>query len=76
MGFVRKNLSADGIHKTVIGCLRREKLPACDSEISWQDCVMSGLAVFGFKFPSLLQFERKKRCRLFTKIYKHSMGLI
>lgn len=72
MGFVRKNLSADGIHKTIIGCLRKEKLPECDSEISWQDCIMSGLAVFGFKFPSLLQFERKKTI---PPIYKNLQTL-
>lgn len=31
-----------------------------NSEYSWQDCLMSGLAVFGFKMPSLLQFEKDK----------------
>lgn len=61
MGFVRKCLSADGLHEIVRSTLRRETLAACvGSEYSWQDCVMSGLAIFGFKFPSLLQFENKK----------------
>lgn len=62
MGFVRKHLSADGLHKAVRHCFYREKLPTCEkSNISWQDCIMSGLAVFGLKFPSLLKFEENKR---------------
>ncbi len=61
MGFIRKYLSADGLHEVVRHSLRRETLAACvGSEYSWQDCVMSGLAIFGFKFPSLLQFEKAK----------------
>ena len=59
MGFKRKYLSADGLIAVVRHCLRREKLePVIGSEYSWQDCVMSGLAIFGFKAPSLLQFEK------------------
>ena len=61
MGFVRKYLSADGLHRAVCNSLYKEKLPECTkSDISWQDCVMSGLAIFGLKFPSLLQFEERK----------------
>lgn len=58
MGFRRKYLSADGLHEVVRHTLRREKLTELDSPYSWQDCVMSGLAIFGFKSPSLLQFDR------------------
>jgi len=60
MGFVRKYLSADGLHNLVIESLRKENFPSIRSDISWQDCVMSGLAIFGLKFPSLLQFEKNK----------------
>src|SRR3989338_3974160 len=61
MGFVRKHLSADGLHQIVRHSFDREKLPSYPkSTISWQDCTMSGLAVFGLKFPSLLQFENEK----------------
>jgi len=61
MGFARKYLSADGLIEVVRHCLRREDLTACiGSEYTWQDCVMSGLAIFGFKLPSLLQFEKAK----------------
>jgi len=61
MGFARKYLSADGLIEIVRHSLRREDLTAViGSEYSWQDCVMSGLALFGFKCPSLLQFEQKR----------------
>ena len=57
MGFVRKYLSADGLHQIVKHSLLREQFKVMqNAEYSWQDCVMSGLAVFGFKMPSLLQF--------------------
>lgn len=54
-------MSADGLHELVRDSLRREKIDELSSsDISWQDCIMSGLAVFGLKFPSLLQFEDEK----------------
>lgn len=61
MGFVRKNLSADGLHRIVRHCIGRERLPEHPkAQISWHDCIMSCLAVFGLKFPSLLKFERSQ----------------
>ena len=61
MGFAKKHLSADGLHKAVRHCFYREKLPEYRrSDISWEDCIMSGLAVFGLKFPSLLKYEENK----------------
>jgi len=61
MGFKRKYLSADGLVESVRDCLRNEKLEAlAGAKYSWQDCILSGLAVFGFKCPSLLQFEQQK----------------
>lgn len=61
MSFVKKHLSADGLHQIVRQCFCRERFPQTQSDISWLDCTMSGLAIFGLKFPSLLQFERNKR---------------
>jgi hypothetical protein len=58
---IRKYLSADGLLTIVRRSLRREKFIECKgTEYSWEDCIMSGLAVFGFKMPSLLQFEKLK----------------
>lgn len=61
MGFRRTYLSADGLVDVIRHCLRREDLsPVSGSDYTWQDCVMSGLAIFAFKCPSLLQFEKMK----------------
>ena len=53
-------MSAEGLLNVVRRCLRREKIKELSrSAYSWHDCIMSGLAVFGFKFPSLLQFDQQ-----------------
>jgi hypothetical protein len=59
----RKHLSAKGLHNTV-----HESFQAISnqtrvengkkSKIALSDCLMSGLAVFGLKYPSLLQFDK------------------
>jgi len=61
MGYVRKHLSADGLLEIVWHYLLNKKFSESEkSKFSWQDCIMSGLAIFGLKFPSLLQFENEK----------------
>lgn len=61
MGFTRKHLSIEGLIQTVQHCIHRERLSECvKSDIGWKDCIMSGLAIFSLKFPSLLQFEKHK----------------
>ena len=61
MGFTRKYLSADGLLNVIHHSLKREKWGELKSSpYTWQDCIMSGLAVFGFKCPSLLQFEKQQ----------------
>jgi hypothetical protein len=68
LGFVRKHLSADGLIKIVQHSLHRETFKVIkNSEYSWQDCIMSGLAIFGFKMPSLLQFEKDKATEPFIR---------
>lgn len=61
----KKHLSAPGLLATVRRVFEdvaepirspRGKKP----EISLPDCLMSGLAVFGLKFPSLLQFDQQR----------------
>lgn len=60
MGFAKKHLSAEGLHSIVRHCFYGECFPEVRSNITWLDCTMSGLAIFGLKFPSLLQFEAHK----------------
>jgi hypothetical protein len=58
---LRQHLSAPGLLKAIrqsfaaIPDHRHER-----SEISLTDALMSGLAVFGLKYPSLLQFEQER----------------
>jgi hypothetical protein len=55
---IKKHLSADGLHEIVYHNFIREELPQDSNyDISWSDCMMSGLAVFGLKFPSLLKYN-------------------
>lgn len=58
---VRKYLSADGLIQIVQKSFQKEKFKELKNPTyTWQDCLMSGLAVFGFKMSSLLQFENAK----------------
>ena len=61
MAFIRKNLSAEGLLETVRTSLKAEQFKPLKGEtFSSEDCLMSGLAIFGLKYPSLLQFEKGK----------------
>jgi len=61
----KKHLSAKGLLREVRKCFSRvivdkKKIAGKDPEISLVDCLMSGLAIFGLKYPSLLQFDQEK----------------
>ena len=67
---LRKYLSSDGLIKIVQNSILKEKYPDLKNPVySWKDCIMSGLAVFGLKQPSLLQFD--KACE--EDIVKHNL---
>lgn len=53
----RKALSAPGLLKTVRGCFEQIEDNKATRGITLTDCLLSGLAVFGLKYPSLLQFD-------------------
>jgi len=73
---MKKHLSADGLHKIVRHSFYREKLPDYSgSNISWNDCMMSGLAVFGLKFPSLLQYNDARTEAVIKGNLKHLYGV-
>ena len=58
----RKTLSAAGLLKTLRGCFERIEDPvARRGGPTLADCLMSALAMFGMKYPSLLQFDRDAR---------------
>lgn len=58
---MRSNLSAPGLLDIVKNSFEKI-VDACQSrsDITLTDCLMSGLAMFSLKFPSLLQFEQSK----------------
>jgi hypothetical protein len=61
----KKQLSAKGMLVKIRSIFEKVPEPARDprgikSEISLSDCLMSGVAVFGLKFPSLLQFDEER----------------
>ena len=63
MSVLRKHLSAPGLIKAVFQCF--SKIPdtrkiAKKNAISLRDHLMSGLAVFGLKCPSLLHYDRNR----------------
>ena len=71
-GDVRKKLSIDSMYKQIKVFFNTfETSSRC--QISTADCLMSGLAVFGLKYPSLLQFtesmqseiRKQNLCRMF-----------
>ena len=58
---MRKTLSAPGLLKEVRACFDRIEDPIMSRGLNQTDCLMSGLAVFGMKYPSLLKFDEAVR---------------
>ena len=58
---LRKALSAPGLLREVRACFDELEDTVASRGLNLTDCLMSGLAVFGLKYPSLLQFDRDAR---------------
>jgi len=70
----KAHLSAKGLLTTARQYFSKASLPkrrgaGKDPEIPLVDCLMSGLAVFSLKFPSLLQFDESKN----EEIIRHNL---
>ena len=60
---VRKSLCADTLISDIHRCFQKISDPrklARTASISFTDVLMSGLAVFGLKFPSLLKYDQNR----------------
>ncbi len=57
----RKTLSVPGLLRVVRGHFDRIEDPIVSRGLALTDCLMSGLAVFALKYPSLLSFEQDAR---------------
>ena len=60
----RKALSAPGLLNTIRKCFDQIDDNKVNRSISLTDCLMSGVAVFGLKYPSLLQFDKNRNDEL------------
>lgn len=70
---ISRSLSAPGLLGTVKKSFQKISDPcASRSDITLADCLMSGLAIFGLKFPSLLQFDQTKE----EERIKHNLGTL
>ena len=58
---LRRALSAPGLLREVRACFEEMDDPVRGREFCLAECLMSGLAVFGLKYPSLRQFDRDAR---------------
>lgn len=58
---MRKTLSAPGLLKEVRACFDRIEDPIASRGLNQTDCLMSGLAMFGMKYASLLKFDEAVR---------------
>ena len=57
----RKDLSMPGMVAEMRRCFERIEDAVSSRGVSLPDCLMSGLAIFALKYPSLLQFDRDAR---------------
>ncbi len=60
----RRTLSAPGLLKAIRRCFEAVPDPKTGGLIPLTDHLMAGLAVFGLKYPSLLQFDKDKNSAL------------
>jgi len=61
MAKTRKHLSAKGLLNTTFNCFSKiSDTVTRKTSMNLTDCLMSGLAVFSMKYPSLLQFEKSQ----------------
>ncbi len=58
---LRKTVSAPGLLREVGAGFDEAHAPVPSRRFSLTECLMSGLAMFGLKYPSLLQFDRDAR---------------
>ena len=71
-----KDLSADGLVNLVRDSIEQEAIkPIEHAKYSWSDCLMSGLAIFGFKYPSLLQFDKERSLPAIKKNLRSLYGV-
>lgn len=72
---LRKSLSLSGLLTTIRNCFLKIPDSKPRSDIPLVDHLMSGLAVFGLKYPSLLQFDRDQNTATLRANLKNLYGI-
>ena len=73
--FLRKCLSAPGLIKELRACFDKIEDTKTSRSLPLSDCLMSGLAVFSLKYPSLLQFDQGREDDLIQSNLKSLYGI-
>jgi hypothetical protein len=73
---MRKHLSATGLLEAMRLSFSKVKDPLQEKTKKYElvDCLMSGLAIFSFKSPSLLDFDQNKDSKFVKYNLKHLQG--
>ncbi len=72
---LRKSLSAPGLLKEARRCFDDIEDDVASRGIRLTDCLMSGLAIFGLKYPSLLQFDQNRNEALIQSNLRSLYGI-
>ena len=70
---LRKQLSTPGLLSAIRACFANVVDPRTGCEIPLVDALMSGLAVFGLKYPSLLKFDEAYQNEAVIRANLHSL---
>ena len=70
-----KTLSAPGLLKDVRACFDGIEDTTASRGLALSDCLMLGLAIFGLKYPSLLQFDQDRNDALTQSNLKSLYGI-
>lgn len=68
----RKDVSLPGMLAIVRDCFESIPDPKPNCQISMADHLMSGMALFGLKFPSLLQFDQQRS----EEVVRHNLKML
>ena len=71
----RKSLGLPGLLKNVRRCFEKIPDPKTSCSIPLVDHLMSGLAVFGLKYPSLLQFDQDHNAQIIQSNLRRLYGI-
>ena len=73
---LRRHLSASGIVETISKCFARLEDPVPGRKLTLPDCLLSALAMFKLKYPSLLNFDTNARGNRINPELEDNLGTL